>query len=58
MESKLIDFKKQLNDILTRLKEDTAPYMEKMHLLDSKMADIEKLYKEKIENTKTQIMFF
>lgn len=58
MESKLIDFKKQLNDILTRLKEDTAPYMEKMPIVAAKMADIEKLYKEKIENTKPQIMFF
>lgn len=58
MESKLIDFKKQLNDILTRLKEDTAPYMEKMPVVAAKMADIEKLYKEKIENTKPQIMFF
>lgn len=58
MESKLIDFKKQLNDILTRLKEDTAPYMEKMPIVAVKMADIEKLYKEKIENTKPQIMFF
>ena len=45
MESKLIDFKKQLNDILTRLKEDTAPYMEKMPVVAAKMADIEKLYK-------------
>ena len=58
MESKLIDFKKQLNDILTRLKEDTAPYMEKLPIVAAKMADIEKLYKEKIENTKPQIMFF
>lgn len=58
MESKLIDFKKQLNDILTRLKEDTVPYMEKMPIVAAKMADIEKLYKEKIENTKPQIMFF
>ena len=58
MESKLIDFKKQLNDILTRLEEDTAPYMEKMPIVAAKMADIEKLYKEKIENTKPQIMFF
>lgn len=58
MESKLIDFKKQLNDILTRLKEDTAPYMEMMPVVAAKMADIEKLYKEKIENTKPQIMFF
>lgn len=58
MESKLIDFKKQLNDILTRLKEDTAPYMGKMPVVAAKMADIEKLYKEKIENTKPQIMFF
>ena len=58
MKSKLIDFKKQLNDILTRLKEDTAPYMEKMPIVAAKMADIEKLYKEKIENTKPQIMFF
>ena len=58
MESKLIDFKKQLNDILTRLKEDTAPYMEKMPIVAAKMADIEQLYKEKIENTKPQIMFF
>mgnify|MGYP000027059634 FL=1 len=58
MESKLIDFKKQLNDILTRLKEDTAPYMEKMPIVAAKMADIEKLYKGKIENTKPQIMFF
>ena len=58
MESKLIDFKKQLNDILTPLKEDTAPYMEKMPIVAAKMADIEKLYKEKIENTKPQIMFF
>lgn len=58
MESKLIDFKKQLNDILTRLKEDTASYMEKMPIVAAKMADIEKLYKEKIENTKPQIMFF
>lgn len=58
MESKLIDFKKQLNDILTRLKEDTAPYMEKMPIVAAKMADIEKLYKEKIKNTKPQIMFF
>lgn len=58
MESKLIDFKKQLNDILTRLKEDTAPYMEKMPIVAAKMADIEKLYKDKIENTKPQIMFF
>lgn len=58
MESKLIDFKKQLNDILMRLKEDTAPYMEKMPVVAAKMADIEKLYKERIENTKPQIMFF
>lgn len=47
-----------MNDILTRLKEDTAPYMEKMPIVAAKMADIEKLYKEKIENTKPQIMFF
>ena len=58
MESKLIDFKKQLNDILICLRKDTAPYMEKMPVVAAKMADIEKLYKEKIENTKPQIMFF
>ena len=49
MESKLIDFKKQLNDILTRLKEDTAPYMEKMPIVAAKMADIEKLIKRKLK---------
>lgn len=58
MESKLIDFKKQLNDILARLENDTAPYMEKMPQVAAKVADIEKLYKDKIENTKPQIMFF
>ena len=58
MESKLIDFKKQLNDILIRLRKDTAPYMKKMPLVAAKMADIEKLYKERIEETKPQIMFF
>ncbi len=58
MESKLLDFKKQLNDILMQLREDTAPYMEKMPVVAAKMADIEKLYKERVENTKPQIMFF
>lgn len=58
MESKLTDFKKQMNDILVRLKNDTAPYIEKMPQVAEKMADIEKLYKDKIENTKPQIMFF
>ena len=47
-----------MNDILFCLRKDTAPYMEKMPVVAAKMADIEKLYKEKIENTKPQIMFF
>ena len=58
MISRLIAFKKQLDDQLVALKEATAPYAGKLPVIAEKMADIEKLYKEKIETTKPQIMVF
>lgn len=56
MISRLIAFKKQLDDQLVALKAATAPYAGKVPVIAEKMADIEKLYKEKIETTKPQIM--
>lgn len=58
MISRLIAFKKQLDDQLVALKAATAPYAGKLPVIAEKMADIEKLYKEKIETTKPQIMVF
>lgn len=58
MISRLIAFKKQLDDQLVALKAATAPYAGKSPVIAEKMADIEKLYKEKIETTKPQIMVF
>ena len=58
MISRLIAFKKQLDNQLVALKAATAPYAGKLPVIAEKMADIEKLYKEKIETTKPQIMVF
>ena len=58
MDSKLVDIKQQLAENFSRLTREVAPYREKFPVIDSKMADITALYKQKIEMTKPQIMVF